>query len=143
MIEQDHRRVKQRLRPMLGLKSFGTAAVVIGGVELADKIKKGQYKIWKLGGQTALMPEIWQAVLAAYSLQRQESALGDYLRRMKSKLGPAGATTATAHKIAVIFYTMVKQQWNTIPQYGGNGTLNGSNGRRRNCNGRRVKWATA
>ena len=29
---------------------------------------------------------------------------------MKSKLGPAGATTATAHKIAIIFYTMVKKQ---------------------------------
>jgi len=29
---------------------------------------------------------------------------------MKSKLGPAGATTATAHKIAIIFYTMVKNQ---------------------------------
>jgi len=36
--------------------------------------------------------------------------MGDYLRRMKSKLGPAGATTATAHKIAIIFYTMVKNQ---------------------------------
>jgi transposase-like protein len=65
MIEQDHRRIKQRLRPMLGLKSFGTAAVVIGGVELAEKIKKGQYKIGKLGGRTAMMPEIWQAALAA------------------------------------------------------------------------------
>jgi hypothetical protein len=40
-IEQDHRRVKQRLRSMLGLKSFRTAAVVIGGLELAEKIKKG------------------------------------------------------------------------------------------------------
>ena len=29
---------------------------------------------------------------------------------MKSKLGPAGATTATAHKIAIIFYTMVNKQ---------------------------------
>jgi hypothetical protein len=29
---------------------------------------------------------------------------------MKSKLGPKGATMATAHKIAVIFYTMVKNQ---------------------------------
>jgi transposase-like protein len=28
LIEQDHRRVKQRLRPMLGLKSLRTAAVV-------------------------------------------------------------------------------------------------------------------
>ena len=64
-IEQDHRRVKQRLRPMLGLKSFRTAAVVIGGIELAEKIKKGQFKIGKLGGRTARMPEIWQAALAA------------------------------------------------------------------------------
>ena len=65
LIEQDHRRVRQRLRPMLGLKSFRTAAVVISGIELAEKIRKGQYKIGKLGGQTATMPAIWQAALAA------------------------------------------------------------------------------
>jgi transposase-like protein len=41
-IEQDHRRVKQRLRPMLGFKSFHAAAVVIVGIEPAEKIKKGQ-----------------------------------------------------------------------------------------------------
>jgi hypothetical protein len=29
---------------------------------------------------------------------------------VKSKLGPAGVTTATAHKLAIIFYTMVKKQ---------------------------------
>ena len=65
VIEQDHRRVKHRLGPMLGLKRFRTAAVVIGGIELAEKIKKGQFKIGKLGGRTATMPEIWQAALAA------------------------------------------------------------------------------
>jgi transposase-like protein len=65
LIEQDHRRIKQRLRPMLGLKSFRTAAVVIAGIELAEKIKKEQFKIGKLGGSTATMPEIWQAALAA------------------------------------------------------------------------------
>lgn len=65
VIEQDHRRVKQRLRPMLGLKSFRTATVVIIGIELAEKIKKGQVKIGKLGGCRATMPEIWQAALAA------------------------------------------------------------------------------
>jgi transposase-like protein len=27
MIEQDHRRIKQRLRPMLGLKSFGNVRI--------------------------------------------------------------------------------------------------------------------
>ena len=36
--------------------------------------------------------------------------MGDYLRRMKTKMGPAAAITATAHKIAIIFYTMVKNQ---------------------------------
>ena len=64
-IEQDHRRIKQRLRPMLGLKSLLTAVVVIAGIELAEKIKKGQFKIGKLGGNAATMPEIWQAALAA------------------------------------------------------------------------------
>jgi transposase-like protein len=64
-IEQDHRRIKQRLRPMLGLKSFQTAAVVIGGIELAEKIKKEQFKMGKLGGPTASMPDLWRAALAA------------------------------------------------------------------------------
>jgi transposase-like protein len=64
-IEQDHRRIKQRLRPMLGLKSFQTAAVVLGGIELAEKIKKGQFKIGKLGGHAATMPALWRAALAA------------------------------------------------------------------------------
>ena len=47
---------------------------------------------------------------AAYSLHHNLTPLGDYLRRMKSRLGPAAAITATAHKIAVIFYTIVKNQ---------------------------------
>jgi transposase-like protein len=65
LIEQDHRRIKQRLRPMLGLKSFDTAEIVISGIELAEKIKKGQFKVGKLGGRGATLPEIWQAALAA------------------------------------------------------------------------------
>ena len=48
--------------------------------------------------------------LAAHSLHRSPTPLGDYLRRMKARLGPAAATTATAHKIAIIFYTMVHKQ---------------------------------
>lgn len=48
--------------------------------------------------------------LAAFSLHHSLTPLGNYLRRMKAKLGPEAATTATAHKIAVIFYTMVKNQ---------------------------------
>ena len=48
--------------------------------------------------------------LAAHSLHRSLTPLGNYLRRMKAKLGPAAATTATAHKIATIFYTLVTKQ---------------------------------
>jgi transposase-like protein len=38
MVEQDHRRVKQRLRPMLGLKRFDHAAMTTSGIELVQKI---------------------------------------------------------------------------------------------------------
>lgn len=48
--------------------------------------------------------------LAAHSLHHDQTPMGDYLRRMKAKLGPAAATTATAHKIAIIFYTMLSKQ---------------------------------
>jgi hypothetical protein len=40
--------------------SFRTSMVVIAGVELAGKIKKRQFKIGKLGGSTATMPQMWK-----------------------------------------------------------------------------------
>lgn len=46
--------------------------------------------------------------LAAYSLQRSKSALGAFFRRKKAQLGSPKAITATAHKIARIFYLMLK-----------------------------------
>jgi transposase len=48
--------------------------------------------------------------MAANSLHHSQTPMGHYLRRMKAKLGPPAAITATAHKIAIIFYTMVKNQ---------------------------------
>ena len=39
LVEQDHRRVKQRIRPMLGFKRFDNAVVTISEIEL-EKIKK-------------------------------------------------------------------------------------------------------
>jgi len=65
LVEQDHRRVKQRIRPMLGFKRFDNAVVTISGIELAEKIKKGQFKTGKLGGRDATMTELWNAALAA------------------------------------------------------------------------------
>lgn len=46
--------------------------------------------------------------LAAYSLQRSKSAMGAFLRRKKAQKGAPKAITATAHKIARIFYNMLK-----------------------------------
>jgi hypothetical protein len=43
-------------RPMLGFKSFQNA-VVICGIELAEKIKKQQFKIGQLGGHGSTMSE--------------------------------------------------------------------------------------
>lgn len=66
LIEQDHRRVKQRSYPMLGFKKFANAAVTISGIELVQKIRKGQCNTTKLtnrvGGREA---HVWKAVLAA------------------------------------------------------------------------------
>jgi transposase-like protein len=65
LIEQDHRRVKQGGNPMLGFKRFRNAAVTIGGIELAHKIKKGQFDISGLGVDKGKVPQAWEAVLAA------------------------------------------------------------------------------
>jgi len=46
--------------------------------------------------------------LSAYCLHRSKSALGGYLRRMKSRIGAPKAITATAHKLARLIYTLLK-----------------------------------
>jgi len=46
--------------------------------------------------------------MAAQAVQRTDSALGAFYRRMKSKYGAAQAITATAHKIARLVYHLLK-----------------------------------
>jgi transposase-like protein len=61
LVEQDHRRVKQRIYPMLGFKKFRSAAVTISGVELVQKIKKGQFDIPKsIDAREARTPQVWE-----------------------------------------------------------------------------------
>lgn len=48
--------------------------------------------------------------LAAQSLSRSNSALGAFYRRMRAKHGPAKANKATAHKLARIVYSMLKNR---------------------------------
>lgn len=42
IVEQDHRFIKKRVRPMLGFKSFASASAVPDGIETAHMIRKGQ-----------------------------------------------------------------------------------------------------
>ncbi|TAM06217.1 MAG: IS6 family transposase [Paraburkholderia sp.] len=44
LIEQDHRAIKRRTRPMLGFKSFRCARILLTGIELMHMIAKGQMK---------------------------------------------------------------------------------------------------
>lgn len=46
--------------------------------------------------------------LAAFSLDNANCELGRFCRRMKARLGKAEGITATAHKLARIFYGMIK-----------------------------------
>ena len=42
IVEQDHRAIKRRSRPMIGFKSFGSAVKIISGIETMHMVKKGQ-----------------------------------------------------------------------------------------------------
>jgi transposase-like protein len=44
VVEQDHRAIKSRYRPMLGFKSYRAAAVTLAGLELVHRIRKRQFK---------------------------------------------------------------------------------------------------
>ena len=42
IVEQDHRAIKRRTRPMLGFKTFRCARILLGGIELMHMVAKGQ-----------------------------------------------------------------------------------------------------
>ena len=44
IIEQDHRFIKKRIKPMLNFKSFQTARRTIIGIEIINAVRKGQVK---------------------------------------------------------------------------------------------------
>lgn len=48
--------------------------------------------------------------LAAQTLERTQTALGAFFRRMQGRLGRAGAIKATAHKLALIIHAMLRNK---------------------------------
>ena len=41
-VEQDHRAIKRRVRPMLGFQAAATARVILGGIEMVHMMRKQQ-----------------------------------------------------------------------------------------------------
>ncbi len=48
--------------------------------------------------------------IAAQTLERAKCALGAFFRRVQSRVGRSGAIKATAHKLALLFYSMLKNK---------------------------------
>ena len=44
LVEQDHRNIKRRIRPMLEFNSFRRAQTLLAGIEVIQMIRKGQYQ---------------------------------------------------------------------------------------------------
>ena len=65
VIEQDHRAIKQRCASMLGLKSFRSAAIILAGVELAHRIRKGQHSLpVERDERASSLKELWDRALS-------------------------------------------------------------------------------
>ena len=62
LVEQEHRRVKQRVRPLRGFKRFTAAEVTRTGIELRHNIRQGQFERSGIGRGAAAA---WETVLAA------------------------------------------------------------------------------
>jgi transposase-like protein len=63
LIEQDHRGIKSRTRPMLGFKNFESAAITVAGIELLRRIHKGQFTLDRLRFNGQAAPVIWNSYL--------------------------------------------------------------------------------
>lgn len=77
---------------------------ITGGKIISSKMQRKKNQ----AGQTMRM--------SASCLSNSKSSMGDYARKMKSKLGKKGGVVATAHRIARIVYTMIKEKKEYDPQ---------------------------
>ena len=77
-----------------------------------DSISGGKVLQCHLQKRPSVVGQVFRQ--AAATLTRSNSALGIHYRKMKSRNGKVQANVCTAHKIAIIFYTMVKTKNNYI-----------------------------
>ena len=65
LIKQDHRHIKSRVNVMLGFKRFRSAAIILSGIELIHRIRKGQFDLTSMHLKDTTSPSIWMAGLSA------------------------------------------------------------------------------
>ena len=71
---------------------------ITGGKIISSKMQKKKNH----AGQTLRM--------SASNVSSSKTPMGDYSRKMKARLGKKGGVVATAHKMATIIYTMIKEK---------------------------------
>ncbi len=89
IIEQDHRAIKSRCASMLELKSFGTAAITLAGIEPAHRIRKGQFSFANGEGPGATsLKQLWDLAMADSGATNREP-----------KMEPSDVSTANAPEL--------------------------------------------
>lgn len=85
IVEQDHRAIKRRCVSMLGLKSYRSAATTFAGIELAHRIRKGQFSMpVEVQGRTSTLKDLWNRALDRSS-GRQDRAVAKFLQCTRSQ----------------------------------------------------------
>jgi hypothetical protein len=77
-------------------------------VKQSGRTKSGKKKVKSAQTRRGRGRAAQALCLAASSLWHNRSALGSFLRRLKARLGPEKAVTATAHKLARLVYQTLK-----------------------------------
>jgi transposase-like protein len=94
IVEQDHRAIKRRCVSMLGLKSYRSAATTFAGIELAHRIRKGQFSVPVVGqGRTSTLKDLWNRALeCSFGLAGQSGGQIPSMHQISASPCPRGAT---------------------------------------------------
>src|SRR2546425_7304107 len=93
-----------RRRPLLVAKCKAFYLLAGTGAEQQDlRRQNALVQTRRSGGRAAALLR-----LAAVTVGRTDTALGAFYRRLSARIGKAKAVTATARKIAVLFYNAVR-----------------------------------
>jgi transposase len=89
------------------LSAFESSARFCSWLDLCPNPQKSNQRVLRSGTRRIRHRVAGLFRQAAESMARSDCHLGSFYRQMRAKLGPPQAVTATAHKIARIFFHMV------------------------------------